>query len=228
MEITIKNLDIRKTVFFLSLFSLVVLMSAGITTGLCEKKAQDIVPENGTTILLQVPDVRQSTNYSCGVACFQAVIRYWGGEDLREDQLIKYLNITSEGADPEDLIQGAEKKGFQAEIRENLTLDDLKKSIEQGVPVIIGAQAWKEKNKFWETDDSGHYMVVIGIDNKNVYLEDPSILGSRGYISHEEFIVRWHDQSRDSKHKKIREYVHMGIFIRGEKPAKNPKFMHVD
>ena len=228
MIINIKRLDIRKTAFFLSLAGLVVLISAGMSTGICEKKVQDVIPENGTTILLQVPDVRQSTNYSCGVACFQAVMRYWGGEDLREDQLIEFLNTTYEGADPEDLMQGAEKKGFRVEIRENLTLDDLKKSIEEGIPVIVGAQAWKEENQSWETDDSGHYMVVIGVDNKNVYLEDPSILGSRGYIPRDEFIKRWHDLSGSSTNEEIRKYVHMGIFIRGERPEKNPEFMHVD
>jgi len=41
-------LDIRKTAFFLSLAGLVVLISAGVSTGICEKKVPDIIPENGT------------------------------------------------------------------------------------------------------------------------------------------------------------------------------------
>ncbi len=52
----------------------------------------------------------------------------------------------------------------------------------QGTHIIVNAQAW--------TDDQndGHYMVVIGVDNENVYFEDPAVLGSRGYISNQEFL----------------------------------------
>ncbi|WP_269849491.1 C39 family peptidase [Methanosarcina horonobensis] len=70
--------------------------------------------------------------------------------------------------------------GFRAEVRENLTLDDLKKSIEEGVPVIVEGQAWKEENQTWEMNENGHYMVVIGVDSKNVYLEDPGYLAAEG------------------------------------------------
>jgi uncharacterized protein len=226
MTIDLKSLDMKKVAFFLSFTGLVLLVMA---TGVFAEETQKVVPENGTTLLLQVPDIRQSTDYSCGVSCFQAVMRYWGSEDLREDQYIKLLNITREGADPDDLVRGAEKMGFRAEIRENLTLNDLKKSIENGVPVIVACQAWKYENQSWEDEESGHYMVVIGLDNKNVYLEDPSMLGSRGYIPHKEFIRRWHDYKYESPLKdKVRRLIRTGIFIYGDKPAKNPEFMHVD
>jgi len=234
MKITIKSLDIKKVAFFLSLAGLVVLMAAGMSAGACEKKVQNVALENGTTMLLQVPDVRQCTNYSCGAACFQAVMRYWGGEDMGEGQFIELLNTTlgetaHKGTTPNNIVRGAEKMGFRAEIRENLTLDDLKKSIEEGVPVIVEGQAWKDENQSWEMNENGHYMVVIGVDDKNVYLEDPWILGSRGYIPHDEFIERWHDFNYESPTEdKKRRIIHMGIFIRGDKPAENPEFMHVD
>ncbi|HWQ19668.1 MAG TPA: C39 family peptidase [Methanotrichaceae archaeon] len=185
-------------------------------------------PENGTTILLQVPDVRQSTNYSCGAACFQAVMRYWEGEDLREGQLMELLNTTPvDATDPDDMVRVAEKMGLEAEIRENLTLDDLKNSVQEGVPVIVAAQAWKYENDSWEDYENGHYMVVIGVDDRNVYLEDPSILGSRGYISRDEFVRRWHDYRDESLSNKAREFMYPGIFIRGDRPAENPQFMYV-
>lgn len=88
--------------------------------------------------------------------------------------------------------------GFRAEIRENLTLDDLRDSINKGIPVIVRLQAWKDENQTWEMNASSHYMVVIGIDSKNVYFEDPWILGNRGYIPHDEFIERWHTFSYES------------------------------
>lgn len=181
-------------------------------------------PSNETlkSILFGVPDVRQSTNYSCGSAAFQAVLNYWGGEDLREGVLTGKLNTTPQsGTSPDDIVRVAHEIGLEAEIKENLTLGDLEASIEADVPVIVPAQAWRGGSTPWADDwEAGHYMVVIGLDEKNVYLEDPSMLGSKGYIPRQEFLERWHDYNRV-------KYIHAGIFIKGKEPAKYPLFMYV-
>ncbi|WP_440948320.1 C39 family peptidase [Methanosarcina sp. T3] len=211
-----------------------ILIAIGMPAGASEIKVKCVVPENGTTMLLQVPDVRQSTNYSCGASCFQAVVSYWGGKDMGEGQFIELVNTTlgetdRKGTTPSGIVEGAEKMGFRAEIRENLTLDDLRDSINKGVPVIVRLQAWKNADQSWEMNASSHYMVVIGIDSKNVYFEDPWILGNRGYIPHDEFIERWHTFSYASPTAdKKTNMIHMGIFISGDKPAQNPGFIHVD
>jgi len=36
-------------------------------------------------------------------------------------------------------------------------------------------------------------MVVIGLDDRNVYLEDPFLLGSRLNMTRETFVASWHD-----------------------------------
>lgn len=234
MKIDIKSLDIRKAAFFLSVAGLVILITLGMPAGACDKKVKSVVPENDTTMLLQVPDVRQSTNYSCGASCFQAVVRYWGGKDMGEGQLIELLNTTlgetdRKGTTPSCIVREAEKIGFRAEIRENLTLNDLRNSIKKGIPVIVRVQAWKDENQSWEMNKNSHYMVVIGIDSKNVYFEDPWILGNRGYIPHDEFIERWHVFGYESPTaNKKTNMIHMGIFISGDKPAQKPDFIHVD
>jgi predicted double-glycine peptidase len=47
-------------------------------------------------------------------------------------------------------------------------------------------QAWRKKEKLdkeWvDIWDNGHYVVVIGVDAKYIYFEDPSTLGGIGYI----------------------------------------------
>jgi uncharacterized protein len=58
------------------------------------------------------------------------------------------------------------------------------------------------------------------LTKKNVYLEDPSMLGTRGDIPRQEFLERWHDHN-------LVKYIHMGIFIKGKEPAKHPLFMYV-
>jgi len=174
--------------------------------------------------LLPVPDTRQSVDYSCGAASLQAVLMYYGDEYM-ESSLMEMLGTTTNGTNPKDIVRVAEDLGYTAELKENLTIEDLENSVKKGIPVIVDGQAWRDGDDLnlpwsnvWE---SGHYMVVIGTDKKNVYLEDPSMLGSRGIIPREEFLERWHDY--DDK-----KYYNMGIFIAGKEPNPPKPLMHVD
>ncbi len=182
-------------------------------------------------ILLNVPDVRQSTDYSCGAASLQGILMYWGIE-YREGELIELLNTSPDsGTDPEDIIRVAIDKGLKGEIKENLTIEELEILLKEGIPVIVAIQAWREKtHKPWEQEwEDGHYVIVIGFDEKNIYFEDPSLLGSRGFMPREEFLARWHDYAgvppMDEKDKK---YVRLGIIIRGKNPSATPVLKHID
>ena len=197
----------------------------------------DYIPDPGTIILSSVPDVRQSQDYSCGAAALQAVLNYWG-TDSREGELIDLMNTTPEsGTTPEAIVTAASSFGYQVTMKENLTLKDLKESISSKVPVIIAAQAWNGEyvNGTWvsiPTDWSsqwadGHYMVVIGVDSRNVYLEDPAMLGTRGVIPADEFLERWHDSSGDTKSAPEIIYNHLGIFIKGNNPVSYPAYTRV-
>lgn len=172
-------------------------------------------------LLSGVPDIRQGANYSCGAAALQAVLRYWG-IDIEEDKLIKLLKTSPEyGTNERDIVRVAKKMGLKAEFKDNITLEDLERSIHEGIPVIVDCQSWGStcSNKSWADDwRDGHYMVVIGIDEDNVYLEDPYILGSRGFIPRQEFVERWHNPGGTAPHYNEKQY-HLGIFIRGDKPS---------
>ncbi len=174
--------------------------------------------------ILPVPDTRQSTEYSCGASALQAVLMYYG-EEFGENELMDKLKTTYNGTNPRDITRVARELGFQAELRENCTLEDLEKSIKLKVPVIVSGQAWREgddlKKPWKDVWDSGHYMVIVGLDEKNVYFEDPSLLGSKGFMPREEFLDRWHDVDE-------KKYLQLGIFITGKKPAPPPPFMHIE
>lgn len=175
--------------------------------------------------LLPVPDVRQSTVYSCGASALQAVLMYYG-EEFREDELMVMLGTDCEdGTTPAAMMALACKLGYQTELKENLTLVDLEESLGRGVPVIVAAQAWRETEQpeWSQRWDDGHYLVVIGLDGKNVYFEDPSLLASRGVIPRAEFETRWHDVEADG-----RRYQGLGLFIWGKPPRPAPAFLHVD
>jgi uncharacterized protein len=174
--------------------------------------------------LLPVPDTRQSTDYSCGASALQAVLMYYGEEYLETD-LMKMLGTTHDGTNPRDIVRVARELDFKAELREHCTFEDIEKSLKEKVPVLISGQAWRDgedlKKPWKDVWESGHYMVIIGLDDKNVYIEDPSLLGSKGFIPRDEFMERWHDVDE-------KKYEQMAIFIKGKKPSPPPPFIHID
>lgn len=190
-----------------------------------------LVETSSVELLSGLPDVRQSTGYSCGASALQAILAYWGA-DAREDELIGSLRTTPEhGTHPEDIVRVAREFGLQADLREGLVIDDLKAGLSRGITVIVDLQAWRENSdRPWsENWEDGHYMVLLGIDEHHLYFEDPSLLGSRGFIPVPEFLERWHDYEGEAPlDPSDRKYVRMAIFIRGEKPDPPPALEKVD
>src|SRR4051794_23970142 len=112
---------------------------------------------------------RQVTEYSCGACALQAILSYWG-RDVDETHLMEILHTTfEEGTYPEDIVRGARSLGFDAEARDNLTLDEVERFTAEGHPMIALGQFWLSEKEMaasvaeeWET---GHYIVVLGVDN---------------------------------------------------------------
>jgi predicted double-glycine peptidase/uncharacterized membrane protein len=174
---------------------------------------------------------RQSTEYSCGAAALQAVLRYWG-KDLDEPELMRLLKTSPEtGTYPQDIVRVARDLGFQAEFRENLTLEDVKKSIDEGIPVIVLGQAWRsqEDSKKAPEDEwaDGHYLVLLGIDENYVYLEDPYVKRGKVYVTHQRFEKQWHN-IRGLTPSDTTKQNHLGVFIKGAKPVKSKIFEQFD
>jgi predicted double-glycine peptidase len=186
-----------------------------------------------TGLLSTVPDVRQSTTYSCGAAALQAVLSYYG-IDKREKALMDMLKTTEEvGTSPDNIARVAKELGLQADPRENVTYEDLIKAYREGIPVICAIQAWTDvpaEKRSWTSDwEDGHYVIIIGADDQFVYVEDPSLLGSRGIIPKQEFLDRWHDYTGKAPFDPTdRAYVRLGIFISGRTPARHFSFTKVD
>ena len=191
------------------------------------------VPVKDAGFLTGVPDVRQSTAYSCGAAALQAVMSYYG-LDKRERALMDSLKTNEDaGTSPENIVRVAGENGFKAIIKEGLTIEDLERAVRDRIPVIADIEAWVGPRKagFSWTDDweDGHYVVVIGVDDRNVYVEDPSLLGTRGVIPREEFLDRWHDyEGAPPRDASDRSFVRMGIFITGKEPVPQPAYTKVE
>lgn len=159
-------------------------------------------------IKVPVPSVQQTTNFSCGAAATQSVCCYFGvGPDEQDEYMEKLKADPDGGTAPADIVQFCKDHGLTARAIENMTTDDLIWYLEKGRPVICAMQAYGTK-KDYKNRKSGHYVVAIGYDKKNIYFEDPMSTGRRAFLSIEEFAERWHDHD---KHKN--EFKHLGIVV---------------
>jgi len=158
---------------------------------------------------------RQGTEYSCGASALQAVLSYWGKE-VGEAELMKLLRTTpEEGTYPENIVKGAQSLGFEAELKENLTLDEIGRFTANGDPVIALAQVWSAAEDW----DDGHYIVALGVDRDYVYFQDPYVHMSKAFMPRRTFEEHWH-QVMGGDLKKNPKLDHLAIFIRGRKPAR--------
>ncbi len=174
---------------------------------------------------------RQSTEYSCGASALQAVLSYWG-KDLDEEELMKLLHTTPEtGTYPEDIVRVAHELGFEAEVKENLTINDVEKSTKKGNPVIVLGQAWRSREESGKAvaDDweDGHYVVILAVDKEYVYFEDPFVRMGKGFAPRQMFEEHWHNIGGKTLAGASKQ-MHLGIFIRGNKPAKHQSLKQMD
>ncbi|RTL44602.1 MAG: hypothetical protein EKK48_04950 [Candidatus Melainabacteria bacterium] len=164
--------------------------SAGINSG--ADRAALALPAN----TIPVPLMRQSTDYTCGVAALQSLLAYYG-QDVREDTLSKILKADRKyGTRYRNIAGYAEAHGLPVRIQKDMTLQQLESDISAGHPVLCLIQAWAEKGS--QTDyasdwNDGHYVVAVGFDHDRLVFMDPSTSGHYAYIPLQEFEKRWHD-----------------------------------
>lgn len=132
----------------------------------------------------------------CGPASLKILLSYYGVEKS-EEELARLCNISKDlGTDDKSLKKAAESLGFKVEIKNNSDFDDIKEWLKKGVPVIVD---WFTRGRSDYSDSEvadGHYSVVMGLDDQNIYLQDPEIGGMRT-IDKDDFMRIWFDFTGD-------------------------------
>lgn len=130
----------------------------------------------------------------CGPAVLKMVLRYYGIEKS-EKELAKLAGTTKNGGTDDKTIARVLKKfGLKSEIRNNTNLSDVKKCLDRGVPVIVD---WFTRGRKDYPDSAvadGHYSIVVGLDKKFIYLQDPEI-GKIRKLARDDFLRVWFDYS---------------------------------
>lgn len=128
----------------------------------------------------------------CGPASLKMVLDYYG-VDKTEEELAEFCGTDSDlGTSDEGIKRAAESLGFKVEIHNNNTFDGIQRWLDKKVPVIV---SWFTRGRI-DYDDSevpdGHLSVVVGLDDENIYLQDPEI-GSLRKIARDDFMKVWFD-----------------------------------
>ncbi|MEW6057532.1 MAG: C39 family peptidase [Bdellovibrionota bacterium] len=182
---------------------------------------------------LKVPLLSQATDYSCGPAVVLAILRYWQTYDGNERSLHQALGTDeNKGTDPRRMAKVLAEHELTVEVKEGLTLADLREALAKGITVVVSFQAWRDDERFkipWKDNwEDGHYAVLIAMDDHRLYFMDPSAYDRYAYLSHSDFLDRWHDKEETSAGEW--RHQHLGILVKGESPMK--KFplplIHID
>jgi predicted double-glycine peptidase len=208
-----------------------MLLLAGCTTMLTSPSKTTQKPKPSPN-LLDIVDVRQATPYTCGVASSLAILNYYGIE-AREDSLAERFGSTEEaGTSPQQIADGLASYGLEAILKVNTSLEDLSANLRNGIPTMVAIQAWLDSYPAydWTSNwEDGHWVIVIGMDNRNIYFEDPSLLGTRGWMPKDEFLARWHDYAGSGPYDPATDkaVMQLSISVRG-KPALRPSFTRIE
>ena len=128
----------------------------------------------------------------CGPASLKILLSYYG-VDKSEQELAQLANIVPDiGIDDKSIARVAKSLGFKVQIKNESSFSDIEEWLKRGVPVIVD---WFTRGRSDYSDSEvadGHYSVVIGLDDKYIYLQDPEI-GAVRKIKREDFIKVWFD-----------------------------------
>ena len=141
-----------------------------------------------------VTEYQQETNWTCGPASLHSTLLAFG-YDVSEDELASEMGTNSDiGTNISRMQAAASARNLSATLVQRATLLDLRFALSNGQLVIVLYQAWADEpaTPYINVWDSGHFSVLFGMDDQNVYLMDPWT-GRFGYIPTQYFVyARWH------------------------------------
>lgn len=144
-------------------------------------------------IKIWLPEVQQKTHFSCAAAVVHSICSYWGlGLESHYDYFPYLETDESYGTLPAKIANYLKSVGLKARIHHNMQIRDLCQHLNSGNPVILAIQAYGNPRHYGKTG-SGHYVVAIGYDSKNIFFEDPWMNCSRAFVPKNELLKRWHD-----------------------------------
>lgn len=135
--------------------------------------------------LLPVSHWKQRQQADCLAACAAMILSYLG-QTIEYDQLLRLLVIGPIGAPSSN----TQRLGALNVIvtYERGSVADLETHLEHDTPCIVFVQT--SELPYWSTD-TGHAVVVVGMDEDTVYLNDPALGEAPQTVSRGDFQLAW-------------------------------------
>jgi ATP-binding cassette subfamily B protein len=141
--------------------------------------------------MLKVPYFHQQRDYTCGPACLEMVLAYFG-KRLSEKELAKMARSKPHyGTMHLRMIKAANRHRFYCYVQENSSMHSIKHFLEEKLPVIVH---YREPS-----GDEGHYSLIIGHSKNHFIMNDPWN-GKNFKISYHDFKRRWFDYQEGHKY----------------------------
>lgn len=135
--------------------------------------------------LLTVSHRQQTQQADCLAACAAMVLDYLH-IPISYDKLTQLLKIDAIGT-PFRNLDNLQSLGLSILIEEgNMQL--LKEYLETGLPSIVAVDT--NQLPYWD-EATDHAVIVVGMDNENVYLNDPDLSTAPQAVSIAEFELAW-------------------------------------
>ncbi|MGN6730367.1 MAG: cysteine peptidase family C39 domain-containing protein, partial [Candidatus Binatia bacterium] len=126
----------------------------------------------------------------CGPACLKIVLAYFG-TNVSEAAIAKACRSDRiSGTTGINLVQGARRLGFAAEMFDRSSLRAIERWLRRKVPVIVDWMSTVTTGDSQTAMACGHYSVVYGMDKHHITLADPA-LGCKRRIARQAFLNVW-------------------------------------
>jgi ABC-type bacteriocin/lantibiotic exporter with double-glycine peptidase domain len=137
------------------------------------------------TSILPIPHILQTTQADCLAACASMVLSYLN-KPLPYDELLALLGVQWFGA-PFSNIRNLEQIGVRI-LYQNGSLDDLKKHLANGEPIITPIFTGELP---YADEATNHAVVVVGIGEYYVYINDPAVSEAPIPVPKGDFELAW-------------------------------------
>lgn len=134
---------------------------------------------------LPIPHFKQTQDNTCVPACVRMVLAYQS-HSVDESTLVKLLDTKPFGTTVRN-IQRVSSLGFVVSFGSS-ALTNIRAALTLGNPVIVFVMTGHLK--YWQVSVA-HAVVVVGIDDENIYLDDPWFDTSPQVSPIDDFLAAW-------------------------------------
>ncbi|MBI3959962.1 MAG: C39 family peptidase [Chloroflexi bacterium] len=143
-------------------------------------------------VLLPVTHRIQRIDGLCLAVSAQMVLEYLG-EPASESDLIARLQIEIPLGTPFPMIERVQNRRVTVRLA-SLTDSQLRLLLDQNRPVIC--RVWTVMLPYWRDENVSHVAVVVGYDDRYVYLNDPAFPDAPQRVLWDGFLAAWEEYDR--------------------------------